>query len=186
MMIIIPPEFLWVKSIGRQSKHECTFWTINTADKIWRPRAKAWRGFWNCLVWLDQWWKSSFPVSKHPETGGVYPFSHTFFLYQHWSTIKNIKTKHFAFALARLDDLIASVTAIEETRLRAKKQLTWRGRGACLSLRRSWWEPNGDTEKGTGPSNAWIMSTGWLPTIRGFLAEWRPILELQQQQTAKK
>ena len=179
MMIIIPPEFLWVKSIGRQSKHECTFWTISLVLKRGVVSETA-------LSDLTSGENHRFPYQNIQKLEGYTPFSHTFFLYQHWSTIKNIKTKHFSFALARLDDLIASVTAIEETRLRAKKQLTWRGRGACLSLRRSWWEPNGDTEKGTGPSNAWIMSTGWLPTIRGFLAEWRPILELQQQQTAKK
>ena len=188
MMIIIPPEFLWVKSIGRQSKHEwCTFWTINTADKIWRPRAKAWRGFWNCLVWLDQWWKSSFPVSKHPETGGGIPHFHTPSFYiniDQLLTISKQNTSH-----SHWQDLMISSRRSRRSKKHGCAQKN-NSLGAAVALAchcgRSWWEPNGDTEKGTGPSNAWIMSTGWLPTIRGFLAQWRPILELQQQQTAKK
>lgn len=160
-----------------------TFWPINTADKIWRPRAKAWFLKLPCLTWpVVKIIVSRIKTSRNWR--GI-PHFHTPSFYINIDQLLKISKKRFAFALARLDDLIASVTAIEETRLRAKKTThlarPWRLPLTAAILVRA----QRRHRKGSGPSNAWIMSTGWLPTIRGFLAQWRPILELQQQKLLK-
>lgn len=164
MMIIIPPEFLWVKSIGRQSKHECTFWPINTANQIWRPRAKAWFLKLPCLTWSVVKIIVS-PIKTSRNWRGI-PHFHTPSFYINIDQLLKVSKKTLRIRIGKTW-WSHRVGHGDRRNTAARQKNNSLGAAVALAHCGDPGESPTETPKKGGPSNAWIMSTGWLPTIRG-------------------